>query len=378
MRKIFVIGICAFLLLWISAVNYSQEETATGDTGDSQADVSPNNVEETLIDFTTFEDRVEKSGVYGQDEARGKYIKDLDNKNPKEVDPTTLAPAYEIQASDLKYDRWLVQLNSSANTIKNRRWSYAKKVTLKSGKTFEGKAGSSNAVLGVRIHFPSHKFNAYAKICPPYEIRAYDPNGKVVSRKQEGKYIGVIDNVGDIKRMTLDVSGRNFRHGVAVRLKDPYDEVTEYFMGYLYYANWRKLTWENPNYITSVDHRELFRIPLYPREVPYKKFDSLIVYRPGQSTGGDFVVYFRKVDMWFDFAIPPETLADLDIDDEDQWGILAERARKKKRIETLKAREKIELMRQEARRLGKNAQPKDITKTGTDAEESTEPTGPTD
>jgi hypothetical protein len=360
MRKVFLLGITAFVLLWASAAFYGEEKPAGAN--DTQADVTPNNVDETLIDFTTYEDRIEKSGVYiGKDEPREKAIKDLDPTNAKEVDPDTLAPAYEIQASDMKFDRWLVQLNSSANTNANRRWSYAKSVKLKASKKFKNQAGEeSDAVLGVRVRFPSHTHNAYARISPPYEIRAYYPNGQVVSQKNEGKFIGVVNNVGELKKISLDVSGRNFKHGVALRLKDQFDEVKEYFMGYLYFANWRKLSWNNPNYITSVDHRQLFRVPLYPREVPYKKFDSFIVYRPGRADGGDFVVYFRKVNLWFDFAVPPEQLSDLDIDDEATWRILTKRARDRRRLEQLKYREKLELMRQEAKRLGKNQVKKDV------------------
>lgn len=361
MRKVILLGITAFVLLWSSATFYGEDKPAGG-ANDTLSDVEPNNVDETLIDFTTYEERMEKSGIYvGKDEPREKAIKDLDANNPKEVDPATLSPAYEIQAGDMKFDRWLVQLNSSADSNDNRRWSYAKRVKLKASKKFKNQAGEeSDAVLGVRVRFPSHDYNANARISPPYEIRAYNADGGVISRKKEGKFIGVIDNVGEIKKISLDVSGRNFKHGVAIRLKDQYDEVKEYFMGYLLFANWRKLTWENPNYITSVDHRRLFRVPLYPREVPYRKFDSFIVYRPGQEVGGDFVVYFRKVNMWFDYAVPPEQLSDLDVDDEDSWKILTKRAKDRRRAEQLLYRERLEKYRQESRRVGKNLEKKDI------------------
>lgn len=374
MKKYLVLAISAILVVAMSVVSFAQNEAPAGGAGavnDSQADQAPNNVEETLIDFTEFEENLQKAGLYSEnDEVREKAIADLDAANPAEVDPQTLAPAYKVKVSDMFYDRWVVQLNSSANTIKNRKWTYAKKVPLKAGKEFKGgqtEAGNESFgkganVLGVRIHFPTHHHNANAKIAPPYEIRSYTDQGRVISRDTDKKRIGVIDNVGQIKKISIDVSGRNYKYGVAVRLKDQYDNVKEYFMGYTYYANWRRLNWDNPNYIESVDHRQLFRVPLYPREVPYRKFDSIIVYRPGQFMGGDFVVYFRKIDMWFDYAIPPEVLADLDIDDELNWGILAERARKRKRIETLKLREKVELMRNEERRMGKNAKNKDITK----------------
>ncbi len=376
MKNILMLGLSAFLLLWVSAINDVYGQQPTGNTGgDPMKDESPNNVQETLIDFTQFEERVQAAGVYpDKDPIRDKKLADLDvSAGSKEVDPNTLAPAYEIQASDLFYNRWLVQLNSSANSIFNRRWSYAKRANIKGGKEYKADQGEVPAdlkairsnigkgkyVLGVRIHFPKHRHNAYARISPPYELRAYTDKGRIVSRDEKGKFIGVLDNVGTIKKITLDVSGRNYRNGVAVRLKDQFDNVSEHFMGYTYFINWRRMTWKNPNYITSVDHRELFRVPLYPREVPYKKFDSIIIYRPGQEIGGDFVVYFRKIDMWFDFAVPPELMEDVDIFDETEWGILTRRAQARRDIERKKLREKVELMRYESIRMKENAEPKD-------------------
>ncbi len=341
-------------------------------------DVNSNNVEETLIDFTQFETLVGKDyvskKVYKPDQQRNKPYKDRDIKNKDQIDPKTLAPVFNITAEDLQYKNWTVELNSSSNSVHNRRWSYAKKVTLI--KPYQGERvskedkgglrkgiGHGAYVLGARIHFPKNHYNAYAKISPPFELRAYDEDGRVVPRQKEGKFIGIIDNVGEIKKITLDVSGRNFRNGVAVRLKDNTDTVKEYFMGYVYFANWRRLTWNNPNYITSVDHRTLFRVPLYPMEIPHVKFDSLIVYRPGQFgqfEGGDFVIYFRKIDMWFDYAVAPTWFDDLDIDDELQWKILTKRAAEQKRKEELKFREQIELRRQEAQKMGSNVEKKDI------------------
>ncbi|GMT49010.1 MAG: hypothetical protein IEMM0008_0549 [bacterium] len=375
MKNIFVLGLSAFLLLWVSAINDVHGQTPTTGAGvDPMKDESPNNIQETLIDFTQFEERIQAAGIYPEkDPVRDKRLADLDvSAGSKEVDPDTLAPAYEIKASDLRYNRWLVQLNSSANSIFNRRWSYAIRANIKGGKEYKGEQnevsgdrksirgniGKGKYVLGVRIHFPERMYNAYARISPPYEFRAYTDTGRIVSRDEKGKFIGILDNVGTIKKITIDVSGRNYKNGIAVRLKGQFDNVSEHFMGYTYFINWRRMTWKNPNYITSVDHRTLFRVPLYPREVPYKKFDSIIVYRPGQEVGGDFIVYFRKIDMWFDFAVPPELLEDVDIFDETEWGILSRRARARRDIERKRFRERVELMRYESIRMRENAEPK--------------------
>ena len=345
----------------LEEVKGQEEGQGGGQVLNSGMDEDPNNVEETLIDFTQFEERIQGSGLYKEkDEVRDKDITDL---TEEEIDRETLAPAYEIEANDFKYDRWLVQLNSSANTVRNRQSSYTKKINLRPGKGYNGSVteanrevkGKGNSVLGVRVHFPEHKYNANAMVRPPYEIRAYDNEGSLISNKETGKNIGVVGNVGMIKKMSIDVSGRNYRNGIAVRLKNSFDEVKEYFLGYTYFVNWRRLVWNNPDYIDSIDHRDSFRIPLYPRETPFIKFDSIVIYKPVDQMGGNFVVYFRKIDLWFDYAVPPEALADLDIDDEQGWNIIKQKAMNRKNIHDLKAREKIELRRSEILKAKGNA-----------------------
>ena len=351
--------VATFFCLYIGREEVKGQEG--GQVMDSGMDEDPNNVEETLIDFTQFEERIENSGLYAEkDEVRNK---DIANLTEEEIDRETLAPAYEIEADDFKYDRWVVQLNSSANTVRNRQSSYTKKINLKPGKEYNGSVteanrevkGKGNSVLGVRVHFPEHKYNANAMVRPPYELRAYDNEGRLVSNKETGKNMGVVGNVGMIKKMSIDVSGRNYRNGIAVRLKNSFDEVKEYFLGYTYFVNWRRLVWNNPDYIDSIDHRDSFRIPLYPRETPFIKFDSIVIYKPVDQMGGNFVVYFRKIDLWFDYAVPPEALADLDIDDEQGWNIIKQKAMNRKNIHDLKAREKIELRRSEILKAKGNA-----------------------
>ncbi|HEO64767.1 MAG TPA: hypothetical protein ENI73_02755, partial [Spirochaetes bacterium] len=60
MKNILMLGLSTFLLLWVSAINdvYGQGSTDTT-VSDPMKDVSPNNVQETLIDFTQFEERVQ-------------------------------------------------------------------------------------------------------------------------------------------------------------------------------------------------------------------------------------------------------------------------------------------------------------------------------
>ncbi len=339
MMKKWIIGIFMtfFLLLGFTLKQVQAQlqppTDAFSTSPDSLAGVNPNNAGETLIDFREFEERIKKSNLYA-------------NKAGSD---------FVIEPDDLNYARWLVMFNSSANTFKTRKWSYAKKVSLRTSKKFL-EPDAKNEVLGVRVHFPKHRFNAYARISPPYELRTYYDEsdgvdktkwGKVCAKFKEGKRIGVIDNVGAIKKISLDIcSEQIYQYGIGIRLKDQFDDVKEYFMGYhSHLINWRRLNWYNPNYVSSIDQRDLFRLPLYPGEAPYIKFDSIIVYRSEKATKGDCILYFKKIDIWFDFAIAPESLNDVDIDDEDSWKILKTKAEAKRRLENLRVRERKELLK---------------------------------
>jgi len=282
------------------------------------------------------------------------------------------ATQYLVSEEDLHLDNWLVSLNSSAKTVENRTFSYTKEILsfkhfknnadgsfgertadeIKAGTDLykDDPAGQSSVkYLGVRIHFPDHKYNAYAKIGPGYDIPAFDSRGLPINYskfdpdfKDDGSmeeddpklsYNGVMHNVSQIKNIVCKVAGRNYNHGLALRLRDQNGEVSEYFLGYLNFVGWRYLRWENPNYITKLSSEELFRLPLYPNDVPYRVFDGFIVYRNGEEPGGDFVTYIAWVKMDFDLAVSPEDIKEtIDVDDDSWWYIQrdenAERNRK--------------------------------------------------
>ena len=350
-KKLLSVGLSAFLLFSVTATDYVQGQVdpagggaaTTGAAGGEQS-----NIGAWLIDFNNYEanlDSAEMEKLYPKtDPLRKKKIAEL---TAAEKDPWTNQPKYVVTSGDMKLSNWVVKLNSSANIPANRKQSYVKPIKITKG------PDNGKNVLGVRIHFPQHHHNAYAQIMPPFEVRVYDTDGKIKNNK-----MGVMNNVGTIKKISMESSGRNYKYGTSIRLKNQLDEVREYFMGYLYYSNWRTLMWDNPDYISSVDGRTLFRVPLYPQEVPYVKLDSIIVYSPGQEKAarvrskGDFVAYFKGIQMWFDYAVAPDTLADIDIDDEANWAILQFRAREQRRREMKRFREAVELKRAEERKMG--------------------------
>jgi hypothetical protein len=284
-------------------------------------------IERTLIDF----------GVYEQKQAQ--YL------NKEKQNLQSLVDSYKQKGIDLyrewfysqenaqklldiwfdpntwKMDQWKVELVSSSRFIPNIVDSYVLKVDSKRWGT----------VMGVRIKFPENwHFLANAKILPPFRFTPYyldgspvDPEGDFSKQQftdEEKVKNGILMNVLQVRRVSVWVSGRNCKHLLSVVLRNEDGVEEEYFMGPLYFQGWRRLAWENPNYIESVNQRVLQRLPLYPRSLPFKEFAYFKVYKPQEEPGGDFVVYFKDVAISFDRAVVQE---ELDIDDEKYWQILS-------------------------------------------------------
>ncbi len=225
---------------------------------------------------------------------------------------------------DLTPENWEVVLSPSSRSIENITNSYCKSVVTTSG-DYEGQT-----VLGVRVHFPTAKYNSWAKIQPPYDIPSYeaiDDNDKIGN-----KYVnkGVLRNVGAIKSLKVIVKGRNFPHTLSIRLRNQNDEITDMFISALDFNGWMNFIVDNPNYIDDARKRSLKKFPLYPQEEPYIKIDSFIVYRHAEHPGGDFILYLKSVELIYDLAIMK---TEDDINDEEVWGILAARREEKKRAE---------------------------------------------
>lgn len=363
------------------------------------------NKNQLLIDFTKFEDYV-KNAKFTYDGGEVLYYANADEiRNPgKPVSPDktelkgdpndestyneegTLEPLYEVTFQDMRYQNWIVELNSSADKVESRIGSFCKKVK---------RANVEETVLGVKVYFPDNNSNAWARVRPPFPIKAYalpqakaestgdqylaeiekiqnvpmrvyNPRFKDVegatpptgSAPEDHAGYGILDNVGQIKQMTIEAYGLNLNIGVAVLINDQFEETTEYFIGYLNFPGWRRLIWNNPNYIANVDHRNIFKVPLYPVERPFIRFDSIKLYRQASEKINNFVTYFRNIKLSYDFAVPPEAASD--IDDESAWLILKKKYVKRALREKEVARETIYLRKQERAILGANEKPKDF------------------
>ena len=242
--------------------------------------------------------------------------------------------------TSLAVENWYVQLASSSRTVGNQAKSYTKVAQLKpTAKPFDGEEMAGKSVMGVRVHFPLPNFNSYALVTPPFEIPAYQVATQLqgdtlveVEGDEGTKFdgYGVVKNVGVLKSVEVTVYGSNFPNGFGLILKDQDEKEMTIYLDHLQFDGWRKLVWNNPNYITEVRNREIRKFPLYPKSAPYIKLIGLIVYRDSMQEGGDLVAYMKDIEITYDLALL-ETQRD--INDEAIWGILTERQEARKRAE---------------------------------------------
>lgn len=321
MKRIQII-MSLILSLLISVNVYSQNQ---GDNAQPKED-SKDTGERThiLIDFTQFDEKLAAEDSPYAKEAPENWQNNLNE--------------YVVTQADMGLDNWIVSFNSSSNIITNKKYSYSKKVTTKKGET----------VLGVRVRFPQHRYYSHAFIRPPYEIMEYNKDGKLVNINN-----GVVDNVYIVKEVGVEVSGRNYPNRLMLRLKDQNDNYKTFFMGYLNFVGWRRLVWKNANYVASVDHRNVFKPLLYPNKEPYYKFDSFVITRSEDGPRGDFVVYFKKVDINYDMYNVQKD--ELTIEDENEWGIRKHEALVKEAYLRKKHADERTLRQIELSRMGKNA-----------------------
>ncbi len=274
-------------------------------------------IRRTIIDFNTYDEKVKTQFSEPQES----YITNVDGY-PK------LVVGYE----DYMLNNWQVELGESSADIKNKILSYCKSV----------KSQRFGNTLGVRIHFPKWNNNSYALIKPPFPIKIYDTNGQFINAEN-----GVIPNVSEVKSVSVWVNGRNFNYGLAIRMKDRFENIHEFFMGWIYFDGWRKLTFNNPNFTENINAKKLRREPLYPYDIPYLVFDSIVIYRPADQIGGDFVTYIASMEIEY---TPYFVDGEDDIKDEEVWGIITKRMLRKQEAEEKRLIENIYLYQQEKKR----------------------------
>jgi len=277
-------------------------------------------VKEVLIDFSKADDN---------------FIKYM--PEPKETYDTNEQGTYKVYVSAKEYflDNWRVDLASSAKnmSIDNMVNSYTKKV----------ESANYGYVLGVRVRFPKGNFPSYAIIRPNFPIPVYDEKGKFINVGN-----GVAVNVNEIKSLSVRIAGRNYPYQLAVRLMDRDFNVHEYFLGDLFFQGWKTLVWYNPNFVDNERLKILKRDSLYPKPIPFYRLDSIVIYKPPQALGGDFITYIQGIEIEYSpFLIEPVD----DIDDESVWQILAKETIRRKNIEQARMSDFFELLLRERKRL---------------------------
>lgn len=250
----------------------------------------------TVIDFGNFENRITAN-----------FQNFTTNTEPFKQDGS---PNFILTPAIMGLSNWLVEVKSSGLRVPNIIKSQCLTVESKLHK---------QTVMGVRINFPQTRQNDRAYIRPQFEIPVYDRRGNFTNISN-----GIVPNVGLIKDVSVWVKGRNYPFDFAVRMTDQDGKGHEFFFGNLFFDNWRKLTWVNPNYIDLIKDRVIIRKPMYPKELPFLKFSSFVVYRNMDQIGGDFVLYIKNVTIRYE-RHAADILED-DIDDEGVWKILQQRA----------------------------------------------------
>jgi hypothetical protein len=360
MRRHFILFTVALLL--ISAVSVVADEAVLMDFSLLKADILP------LKDATT--------GVEAPSQNRGTMMDFAALAGTGYTDEQKAA-----MRTSFAMKNWDVFLSSSSRTVTNQSLSYTAEATVAdNAKQFPGKS-----VLGIRVHFPIEPFNSWARVKPPFEVPAFeakadiDDQGKISpaqSNQQsdaanakltrfEGSVdsstrittaIGVVKNIGALKSLAVTVKGLNFPESLSVVLKDRDGTEKVIFLGYLNFDGWRELRWDNPSYISEVRNRELKIYSLYPKAMPYYKFDSFLIQRDASDEGGDFVTYIKDIKILYDKAVV-EPLRD--IDDESIWGIEKVREDERKKAEASRFGQKQVLRYLETLKKDEN---KDFTK----------------
>lgn len=246
---------------------------------------------ETVIDFNTFEEQVQEAYPNPENQLLS-------------VDGEAIV---EIGSELFMLDNWRVTPEgSSGQSPLTRMDSYSKKVT----------SQERGTVLGVRARFPEWPHAGEARIKPRFSLLPFSKEGQYININN-----GVITNVGSIKSFSMWANGRNFNFTVGVRMSDINGKLTEFSLGSLFYIGWRRLVYNNPFYSERPFDNIRSNTRIYPTDVPLLRFDSIMVYRPGNEAGGNFVGYFGNIQSEYS---PYLTEVSTDINDEETWGVIQE------------------------------------------------------
>jgi hypothetical protein len=212
---------------------------------------------------------------------------------------------------EIQLNKWRIKLSGLSDNPTSRKLSGFNMVQVTSAEVNEpAKSENIAKAFGVRINFAQGYNNDWA------QIRTEDPISEFRVKEEQG--MGVLRNVGPIKKVSLMVRGLNYLHSVELRMVDRDGNYKNINFGSFYFNGWKRLTWINPDYIADKRKRDVVKLHLYPAELPLLKFDSLVVYKSSSERGGDFIFYVTDAKVEFE---PYFTKEIKDIDNEAVWGI---------------------------------------------------------
>ncbi len=223
-------------------------------------------------------------------------------------------------------NRWKIKLSGYSDNPLSRKRSSLGVVPVEFGKidqefqdmyTAQINKTEFSKGLGIRVYFEYSHGNDWAQVITKLPI---DPFYSKVGE-------GILRNVGPIKSISLWACGRNYKNTIEVRMVDNDGKYKSINFGNLYFRGWKKMIWENPNYIKELGKRDIIKERMYPQFMPYLKFDSIVIYKSPQEAGGDFVTYVKDIRVEYEPSIMDYEKA---IDDEAVWGIQGSEARRVK------------------------------------------------
>jgi len=214
-------------------------------------------------------------------------------------------------------NRWMIKLSGYSDNPLGRKKSNLREVPVEFTKldqewqdTYTAQVNKTDftKALGIRVYFEYSHGNDWA------QIKTKLPIDQFYTREGEG----ILRNVGPIKSISIWVCGRNYKNNIEVRMVNQMGKYKSINFGNLHFRGWRKITWVNPNYIKDLGKRDIIKEHMYPQFTPYLKFDSIVIYKSPQESGGDFVTYVKDIRIEYEPAIIDYEKA---VDDEAVWGI---------------------------------------------------------
>lgn len=284
------IGLWFLFIAGISPYTYSQETA------------------QTFFNFGTFEDQIRASYTNTQNT----FI----NQNGRVY--------AEIGSDMFLLSNWLVTLsNRDGENPLDRKDSYPRKIN----------SEEQGTVLGIRVKYPDWPFPGEAFVRPTFPILPFKFDGSYANVNN-----GVVTNVGILKSFSQWVNGRGFAHNLFVRVLNGDNSLQEIPLGSMRFFGWRRLEYLNPLFPDRPEELILPVRPIYPHTLPLLRFDSFVIRRPGNEIGGDFVTYLGSSEISYS---PYYLENNLDINDEEEWGIQRKKQEDAARVGNIALYDKI-------------------------------------